>query len=124
MDFFPTAIEAAGGAPSVHELDGRSLLPCVCAGNVPETRDIFWEMGCQTAVRRGPWKLVLNGQLVEGTTPEDAIHLSNLDEDAGERVNLATQLPALAEYLKTAALNRRAGIEKRWETEFAPAEPS
>ncbi len=41
----------------------------------------------------------------------------------GERVNLATQHPALVDELKTAALNWRAGIETRWGTEFAPTKP-
>lgn len=121
MDFFPTALEAAGGETTPYELDGRSLLPYVCGGAAPETRDIFWEMNGQTAVRRGPWKLVLEGRLVEGAPPEDAVHLSNLDDDPGERVNLATQHPALAEELKTAALSWRAGIETRWQSEFTPA---
>ena len=76
-------------------------------------------MGDQTAVRRGTWKLVLNGQLVEGAPPADAVNLSDLSEDIGERTNLEAQQPALVKRLKTAALGWRAGLEKRWETEFS-----
>jgi arylsulfatase A-like enzyme len=77
-------------------------------------------MDAQTAVRRGPWKLVLNGQLLEGAPAEDAVHLSNLDEDPGERRNLATALPDLADELTSTAKAWRAGIEQRWESEWLP----
>jgi len=64
MDIFPAFLQAAGGSPSRYELDGENLLLYVCDGKTPSERDIFWEMGQQTAVRRGRWKFVLNGQLV------------------------------------------------------------
>lgn len=121
MDFFPTVLEAVGGAPADYELDGRSLLPYVCNAATPETRDLFWEMDGQTAVRRGPWKLVLDGQLVEHAPPEDNVHLSNLDDDPGERVNLAARQPALTADLKAAALQWRAGIEACWQREYVAA---
>ena len=77
-------------------------------------------MGKQTAIRRGRWKLVLNGQLIEGAPADDAVHLSDLDNDMGEKVNLAEQHPELVASMKTAALNWRAGIEERWKKEFSP----
>ena len=40
----------------------------VVDGQYTPHTDIYWEMGNQTAVRRGKWKLVLNGRLVEGDT--------------------------------------------------------
>ena len=46
---------------------------------------------------------MLNGQLVEGAPPEDAVHLSNLDEDMGERVNLKDRHPDVTAQLKSAA---------------------
>ena len=67
MDILPTFLSAAGGDLSAYEIDGQSLLDYACGGRLPAERDLFWEMGGQTAVRRGSWKLVLNGQLVEGT---------------------------------------------------------
>jgi hypothetical protein len=77
-------------------------------------------MNDQTAVRRGPWKLVLNGVLVEGAEPEDDVHLSNLDEDMGERENLIDVYPDLTAELKAEADAWRSGIEARWETEWKP----
>ena len=84
-------------------------------------RDVYWEMGQQTAVRRGPWKLVRNGQLVEGAPPEDNVHLANLDQDMGERENLCDQHPELTAELTEAAEAWRAGIEARWQEEWLPA---
>ena len=120
MDVFPTLLAAAGGDPSAFEIDGADIMPTLAGEGAPAERDLFWEMGDQTAVRRGPWKLVLNGQLVEGAPPEDDVHLSNLDDDMGERTNLAETEPELTTELTPAAETWRAGIEQRWTTEFAP----
>ena len=120
MDIFPTCLAAAGGDPAGYELDGRDVLPMVCDG-APSPHDaIFWEMNDQTAVRRGPWKLVLNGRLVEGAPAEDDVHLANLDDDMAEKHNLKDAQPDLCAELKHAAEGWRAGIEDRWQSEWAP----
>jgi hypothetical protein len=77
-------------------------------------------MGRQTAVRRGQWKLTLNGQLVEGAPPEDDVFLADLDADMGERVNLREQHPALVAELRSAAEGWRQNIEERWQREWLP----
>jgi arylsulfatase A-like enzyme len=121
MDVFPTLLRAAEGDPAGYELDGVDLLPMLTGqGRLPE-RDLYWEMKGQTAVRRGPWKLVLHGQLVEGAPPEDDVHLANLDQDVGERENLKDRYPELASELSAAALAWREGIEARWRDEWLPA---
>jgi arylsulfatase A-like enzyme len=120
FDLFPTLLKAAGGDPSHYELDGADLLPYVVDGAPPSARDICWEMGEQTAIRRGPWKLVLKGQLVEGAPPEDDVHLANLDDDMGETVNLKDKQPDLVKELTEAATSWRSGLEKRWKDEFSP----
>ena len=50
-------------------------------------------------VRHGNWKLVLNGQLVEGEPPQDRVHLANLDEDMGETANLKDEFPHITAHL-------------------------
>jgi len=122
MDVFPTILAAAGGDPSKYELDGVDLLPQLADGQALPERDLYWEMGKQTAVRRGQWKLVLHGQLVEGAPPEDDVHLADLDADVAEAVNLAADQADLAAELTAAAEQWRAGIERRWESEWSPAE--
>jgi arylsulfatase A-like enzyme len=120
MDIFPTFLQAAGGDLAGYELDGVDLMPTVAGGMPVPQRDIFWEMGQQTAVRRGPWKLVLNGQLVEGAPPEDDVHLANLEVDMAERHNLKDRHPDLAAELTAAAGAWRAAIEERWQREWLP----
>ncbi len=120
MDIFPTFLRAAGGDPSAYERDGVDILPALAEDQPLPARDLYWEIGGQTAVRRGPWKLVLNGQLVEGAPPEDAVHLANLDEDPGERRNLKDAHPDLTAELTAAARTWRAGIEARWESDWLP----
>jgi len=119
MDIFPTALAAAGGDPGRYELDGADILPLLESGVSPADRALFWELQDQTAVRRGPWKLVLNGRLVEGAPPEDAVHLARLDEDVSERSNLRDAHPDLTAELTGLAESWRAGIEDRWEREFS-----
>jgi arylsulfatase A-like enzyme len=84
-------------------------------------------MGRQTAVRRGRWKLVLDGQLVEADRtatpleampPEDSVFLADLGDDPDERHNLRDRHPELTAELRAAAEKWRARIEERWEREW------
>jgi arylsulfatase A-like enzyme len=120
MDIFPSFVRAAYGAPSDYEVDGIDIMPVVADGHGLPERDLFWEMDGQTAIRRGPWKLVLNGQLVEGEPPADPLWLSNLAEDIGERTNLSRQYLQVAEELSTVARAWRATLEHHWQTEWVP----
>lgn len=122
MDLFPTFLRAAGGDPTRYELDGMDVLPMVADGapSPHADRDVYWEIGRQTAVRRGRWKLVLNGQLVEGTPPQDAEFLADLEQDPGERVNLRDREPRRVAELRAAAELWRQGIEARWQREWLP----
>ena len=118
MDVFPTFVKAAGGNPGDYDCDGKDIFPMASSGAPSPHEEIFWEMNKQTAVRRGPWKLVLNGQLVEGAPPEDEVHLANLDEDVSESVNLKDECPELAAELTGAAEHWRADIEKYWQARW------
>ena len=120
MDIFPTLLTAAGGDATQYELDGHDLTAVLTQGATTPHDEIFWEKAGQTAVRRGEWKLVLNGQLVEGESPPDEIHLSNLADDMSESTNLAAAKPELTEELQAAALAWREKIETRWSDEFDP----
>ncbi len=122
MDIFPTFLIAAGGDPSAYEVDGLDALPMVADGapSPHQGRPIFWEMGKQTAVRRDRWKLVLDGQLVEGAPPEDDVFLADLATDLGERTNLKDRHPDLVADLRHLAEDWRAGIETRWQREWQP----
>jgi len=120
MDIFPTLLSAAGGDPNEYELDGCDVMPMVADGAQTPHTEVFWEQGNQTAVRRGEWKLVLNGQLVEGAPPEDKVHLADLSVDMGERENLIETHPDVATELTQAAESWRDGINERWENHWKP----
>ncbi|MBN1669854.1 MAG: sulfatase-like hydrolase/transferase [Kiritimatiellae bacterium] len=120
MDIFPTFLKAAGGDLAACEVDGTDILPMAAERKAPPQRDVFWEMNRQTAVRRGKWKLVLNGQLVEGAPPEDEVHLADLDADMGETTNLKDRHPDVTAELRQTAEAWRARMEKRWEEEWIP----
>jgi arylsulfatase A-like enzyme len=77
-------------------------------------------MGRQTAVRKGSWKLVLHGQLVEGAPPDDEVFLADLSTDPAERTNLRERYAELVAELRDAATGWRQGIEERWEREWRP----
>jgi arylsulfatase A-like enzyme len=81
---------------------------------------LFWEMGRQTAVRRGPWKLVLHGQLVEGAPAEDEVFLADLSVDPAEGTNLRDRHPELLAELREDATRWRQAIEDRWEKQWRP----
>jgi len=119
MDIVPTVLEAIGVDASQYEIDGTSVLPHVTTGEDLEERAIFWEMDGQTAVRRGKWKLVLNGQLVETAEPVAEVHLSDVESDPSESVNLVDSEPEIAAELKKLTEDWRASIVKRWEEQYA-----
>ncbi|MBK9171243.1 MAG: sulfatase-like hydrolase/transferase [Bryobacterales bacterium] len=108
MDILPTVCAAAHIAPP-DEVDGRNLLPVAFEGAPSPHEAIFWESGGQKAVRKGPWKLVVDGRTFDGTPAGskplagvDAMWLSNLDEDPGESRNLRAWEPRLVDELATA----------------------
>ncbi|MBD3184665.1 sulfatase-like hydrolase/transferase [Candidatus Poribacteria bacterium] len=120
MDIFPTLVKAAGGDPDEYQLDGIDIMPMAADGQPTPHKEIYWEMNKQTAVRRGKWKLVLNGQLVEGAPPEDDIHLSDIEIDMGEKQNLKDEFPDITKDLMESAESWRNGIEKCWKDYWMP----
>ena len=122
-DIFPTLLELCGGNPDEYELDGMSLVPLLDGTGTAEHEYLFWEMEGQTAVRKGKYKLVLNGQLVEGEEQRAEVFLSDLENDPGEKHNLSDEMPELCREMKEKALQWREGIEKTWDMEFAKNYP-
>lgn len=117
-DIFPTILEACGGSVSDYDLDGKSLMPLIEGTDDPQHEYLFWEMEGQTAVRKGRYKLVINGRLEEFSEVQNELFLSDLENDPGEKVNLAEALPEICKELKNAALSWRSGIEETWEKKF------
>jgi arylsulfatase A-like enzyme len=87
---------AAEGSGAGREVDGANLYPMLSGTAAMFDRRLYWEYGDQLAVRDGKWKLVLNGKLDFSRTAADPVHLSDLERDPGERVNVADRYPDIA----------------------------
>ena len=118
MDVFPTILDAAGIDKDVN-VDGISLIPHALNNEKNPQRPIFWEMENQKAVRKGKWKLVLDGQLVENESPIAKIHLSDLESDPAEKINLADSEPEIRDELHNLLTDWISGIEDEWKRNFS-----
>ena len=119
MDIFPTFLNAASGKLDDYEIDGTDIIPYLQNDKLECQRDLYWEMQDQTAVRRGDWKLVINGQTVEEESCGNPLHLTNIVNDFSEKINLANDNPELCAELKESAEKWRKKIEKRWAEEYS-----
>jgi arylsulfatase A-like enzyme len=121
LDLLPTIAKLAGAAmPGDRTLDGGDALPMVLENAKSSHDAIYWSSGGQLAVRRGNWKLVKDGKTFDGTPEgnkalmgDDALFLSNLDEDPGESVNLRHRYPAVTDELAT-MMQKWSEDVKRW----------
>jgi arylsulfatase A-like enzyme len=111
VDLLPTLCTAAGvPVPADRTMDGFDALPMAVSGAKSKHDAIFWSSGGQLSVRRGSWKLVNHGKVFDGTPAgekalegDDAVFLSNVDDDPGESKNLRHENPAMADELLTLA---------------------
>lgn len=109
MDIFPTMVSIAGAKMPVEvKLDGVDLLGMLTQDKKLPERTLFWRYRKQKATRKGPWKLLVQGKKV---------NLYNLDDDLGEKKNLAGAKPEMVKMLQTelAAWEKEvtAGVELR-----------
>ncbi len=106
-DFFPTFNEMLGNSryPGV---DGLSLLNHITSGSDLPYRDLYWHyphyhrgsgMKPASAILSGNYKLI---EWFEGSIAGkgNAYELYNLENDPGERVNLADRMPEIRDSLK------------------------
>lgn len=123
FDLYPTFLDAAGIEPPDGHVDGADIMGMLTAGEPSPHDTLMWEQGDQTAVRRGRWKLVLNGRLVEREEPQNEVFLADLTADLGERVNLAHRHPEIVDELRRLAETWRAEIDERWRSHWLPHIP-
>jgi len=92
MDLFAMMVSIAGAKPPEGlKLDGVDILPVLTEGGKLPKRTLFWRYRKETAVRKGPWKLLVQG---------DKIRLFNLEKDLGEKENLAKANPDMVKQLE------------------------
>lgn len=118
-DILPTVCRVTGASlPSDRIIDGRDAWPVLTGGQKSAHEFVAWANGPQLAIRKGQWKLVLNGVVHDGTpagekplTGEDAVFLSDLEKDPGESRNLRRQNPAMTDELQTLVNKWRKDVE-------------
>ena len=120
IDLLPTIVKAAGAAvPADRTIDGVDMLPLATSKAKSAHGAIYWSSAGQLAVRRGAWKLVEKGKEFDGTEKgnqplagDDALFLSNLEEDPGERRNRRHDQAGLADELSSMAHKWVEEVEK------------
>jgi len=118
FDMMPTICEWLDLDISDIKIDGTSQAGFLEGKEQSVKRDLFWEMNEQTSIRRDDWKLVINGQIVEGMPDLDDIFLANLAQDPSETKNLSKEKPDLTMELKKVAELWRSELEMNWEKYF------
>jgi arylsulfatase A-like enzyme len=103
-DWMPTLAELCGIPLETTGLDGKSLMPIIsdASAETLHTEGYCWAFSDMWVARRGKWKLIGNpydtGQ--RDYTFQEERFLVNLDEDPGERTNLASQFPVVVQELE------------------------
>lgn len=102
-DWFPTIAEIAGVDPATEDIDGVSIVPILRGTGTPARDALYWHyphyhhLGFKPsgAIREGDWKLIewYEESMAGGPHP---VTLYNLDEDMGERVDRAEEMPEKA----------------------------
>ncbi len=111
IDVLPTCLKIAGAeVPAPPVIDGRDLSPLLFGQSKDSPREAHYYFSSYNlqAVRQGPWKLALETQ--RETMGKDAAsdasvnpRLYNLDQEIGERTNLAAQHPDIVAKLTALA---------------------
>ena len=89
MDWLPTLLAAAGGAPDPSSpSDGMNIMPWLTQDTAPQPRKLFWryKANAQRAARDGDWKIL---KINENT------FLFNVVDDPLERANLRDRHPEI-----------------------------
>ncbi|TKJ33820.1 MAG: hypothetical protein CEE38_19550 [Planctomycetes bacterium B3_Pla] len=92
MDLYATMVSIAGAKLSAGlKLDGVDLLPMLVENKKLPDRTLFWRYRKEKVIRKGPWKLLVQ---------DKKVGLYNLDEDLGEKKNLAVAKPGTVKALE------------------------
>ncbi|PXX44063.1 sulfatase family protein [Undibacterium pigrum] len=94
MDWLPSLLAAAGGAPDpAYPSDGQNLLPVILGTQAAQPRSLYWRYKAnkQKAVRSGDWKYLKIA---------DNEFLFDVARDPRERANLAQKHPQIFTKLK------------------------
>ena len=102
MDLFPTICALAGVKPG--RIDGVDLSSVLFENAQVAARNLFWRMRGKRAVRSGPWKL-----RIEGNMPPELYHLG---KDISEKDNVAGDHPGKVSELLSALRAWEADVDQ------------
>ncbi len=116
-DWFPTLAEFSGAKlPNDRKLDGKSLVKVISNDKTASPhKSFYWQLGNQSVVREGNWKLLLNPRdhnRPEGREPSGKVFLADLAEDPGESKNLAKNNPDVVNRLSALRQSYLNGLKK------------
>ena len=97
-DWMPTLLELIDGAESPSDIDGVSMAPTLLGQLQIERRFLYREFpsyGGQQSIRAGKWKAIRQNMAKGDLT----VQLYDIENDPGEKVDLAQQEPAVVEQL-------------------------
>ncbi len=108
-DWFPTIAQVCGVELPKQKYDGKSLTAVLNSTDEPSPHDhFFWILGrgknAQWVVRKDEWKLLGNASDRsdrQQNSKIDKLFLANLENDIGERNNLANENPKIVRELQT-----------------------
>ncbi|MEX0718572.1 MAG: sulfatase [Planctomycetaceae bacterium] len=105
-DFFPMIAHVAGGKlPDNRTIDGRNPTAALAGEASSPHEALFFEYRSYAAMRQGRWKLLR-------TAPEEPFQLFDLENDLGEKRNLAEEHPQIVERLKAEWKQWRRNVER------------
>jgi arylsulfatase A-like enzyme len=130
IDLLPTCVAVAGGTvPATPVIDGKDISPLLLgtATTSPREAHYYFNGYVLQAVRQGPWKLAIKPQSeAMGAKPKadaagDAPRLYHLEEDVGERTDVAAKHPEVVARLLALANRMEAEIGGNNPTARRPA---
>lgn len=127
VDFYPTLLGIAGAAkPTNQTLDGRSIVSLLRQTGGLKRQAIFWHFPAYLQGSGGTWRTTPAGAIRKDQWKlleffEDGrVELYNLDEDIGEKNNLADKMPEKAKELHRLLRNWRKSVHAKVPTELNP----
>lgn len=113
IDWMPTIAHYCGVEVGTQKIDGKNIAAVIKSSDAKSPHEVIhWQQGKHWAVRKGDWKLVINGiaSTFKGKKIDaQKVFLANLGEDLSETTNFADEHPSIVKELT--------GLHNEWAKE-------